>query len=51
MSERAAPVSVEIVATAGATTAPELTLDESAWIDAKHKNKFGQDYPVSAYKR
>jgi plastocyanin len=51
MSERASPVSVEIVAAAGATTAPDLTLDESAWIDAKHKNKFGQEYPAAAYKR
>jgi plastocyanin len=51
LSERASPISAEIVATAGATTAPPLTLDESAWVEALHKNKFGQDYPAAAYKR
>jgi plastocyanin len=49
LSERASPVSAEFTAEAGATLAPELTLDESAWIDARHKNKFGQDYPKSSY--
>ena len=52
LSERASPVSVEITSTAGASTAPELTLDESAWASAQHKNKFGKDYPaIRAYKR
>ena len=51
LSERASPVSVEITSTAGASTAPDLTLDESAWAAAQHKNKFGQDYPAAAYKR
>jgi plastocyanin len=51
VSERAAPVSIEMVSTAGASTAPELVLDESQWIATEHKNKFGQAYPAAAYKR
>jgi plastocyanin len=51
MSERAAPVSVEIVSSAGATTAPEITLDESTWVFLQHKNKYGRDYPAAAYQR
>jgi plastocyanin len=50
VSPRASPVSVEIVTTAGATDAPDLTLDESAWA-AQHKNKYGQDYPAASYQR
>ncbi len=50
-SQRGAPVSGEVIATAGTVEAPVLTLDESSWIDARHKNKFGQDYPAAAYKR
>ena len=49
LSERASPVSVEIAITEGASAAPELRLDESAWVFATHKNKFGQDYPAAAY--
>lgn len=51
ISERAAPVSIEVVSTAGASVAPELVLDESDWVAVQHKNKFGQDYPVASYKR
>jgi plastocyanin len=51
VSQRGAPVSGEVVATAGTVDAPMLTLDESSWIDARHKNKFGQDYPAAAYKQ
>jgi plastocyanin len=51
LSERAEPVSVEVVSTSGATTAPEITLDERAWAFVQHKNKHGQDYPAAAYKR
>jgi plastocyanin len=50
-SERAAPMSIEVVADAGATVAPELTLDESRWVAVQHKNKFGKDYPAAAYKQ
>jgi len=51
MSERAAPVTVEVTSTVGASNAPELTLDESQWAATQHKNKFGKDYPAAAYKR
>lgn len=51
LSERAAAVSVEATSTAGVSTAPELTLDESAWGFVQHKNKFGKDYPAAAYQR
>jgi plastocyanin len=51
VSERAQPVSAEVVTTAGASVAPELVLDESAWVATQHKNKFGQDYPAAAYKK
>jgi plastocyanin len=50
LSERASAVSVEVVAEAGAIVAPDLRLDESGWVSIEHKNKFGQDYPISAYK-
>jgi len=51
MSERAAPVTVEVTSTPGASNVPELTLDESQWAATQHKNKFGKDYPAAAYKR
>lgn len=51
LSERAQPVTAEVTSMAGASAAPELTLDESAWTFSQHKNKFGQDYPAAAYKR
>jgi plastocyanin len=51
VSERAAAVSIELTAAAGATQAPQLTLDESAWMATQHKNKFGKDYPAAAYRR
>lgn len=51
VSERGAPVSGEVIATASTVDAPVLTLDESSWTDGRHKNKFGQEYPAAAYKR
>jgi plastocyanin len=51
VSERAAAVSIEVTAQAGATQAPALTLDESAWLAVQHKNKFGKDYPAANYRR
>ena len=51
LSERAGPVSTEVVSTQGAVVAPAITLDESAWVAVQHKNKFGQDYPPEAYKK
>jgi plastocyanin len=51
MSERASPVTAEVTSGPGASTAPDLTLDESSWVAAKHKNKYGQEYPAAAYKK
>ncbi len=51
LSERVSPVSIEIVATQGAASAPEIRLDESSWKLVPHKNKFGTDYPTAAYPR
>jgi plastocyanin len=51
VSERSSPVSVETTSTQGVSTVPDLTLDESAWAFAEHKNKFGKDYPAAAYQR
>jgi plastocyanin len=50
-SERVSAVSVDVTAEAGATVAPELTLDESRWVAVQHKNKFGKDYPAASYKQ
>lgn len=50
LSERAAAVSVEVTVS-GATTAPALALDESAFVAAPHTNKFGKPYPDAAYKQ
>jgi plastocyanin len=51
VSGRAAPTSGEVIATASTVDGPLLTLDESSWVEARHKNKYGQDYPAAAYKR
>ncbi|HYR43610.1 MAG TPA: hypothetical protein VER98_11340 [Terriglobia bacterium] len=48
-SERAEPASVELAVAASAITAPDLSLDESKFVETPHKNKFGEDYPKSAY--
>jgi plastocyanin len=47
-SERSQPASTEITVTAGAATT-NLSLDESGYVEAPHKNKYGQDYSKSAY--
>jgi plastocyanin len=50
LSERAAPVAVEItVAPAATTQAPPIALDESVAVVAPHLNKFGKPYPKAAY--
>ena len=43
------PATTEITVGANTQTIPELTMDESQGGDTTHKNKFGQDYPKSAY--
>ena len=48
-SERAEPSSVEITAGNTPVNAPDVSLDESKFVEMLHKNKFGQDYPKSAY--
>ncbi len=48
-SERSQPSSVEIEVGAAPDVAPDLALDESRFVETGHKNKFGQDYPKSAY--
>ena len=50
-SERATPTTVEVIVKAGSETVPELKLDESRYVSLPHKNKFGQDYPASAYEK
>ena len=47
-SERSQPSSAELTVTSSAATA-DLTLDESSYMEAPHKNKYGQDYSKSAY--
>lgn len=48
-SERAEPASVEVTVGASTVTPPELSLDESRFVETQHKNKLGQDYPKTAY--
>jgi plastocyanin len=50
LSDRAQAVTAEITSLAGASAAPDLTLDESRFVSATHKNKHGQDYPPESYK-
>jgi plastocyanin len=49
VSERASAVSSELKVGVSATTAPELTLDESQYVGPARKNKYGQDYPKDAW--
>jgi plastocyanin len=48
-SERAEAASIELSVPASTINAPDLSLDESKFVETLHKNKFGQDYPKSAY--
>ena len=48
-SERSQPSSAEITVSEAAFSAPDLTLDESKFVELPHKNKFGQEYPKAAY--
>ena len=50
LSERASAASVDVVVS-GATSAPSLSLDETAFVSAPHTNKFGKPYPDAAYKQ
>lgn len=48
-SERSQPASAEISVGGAAFQAPDLTLDESKFVEMPHKNKLGQDYPKNVY--
>jgi plastocyanin len=50
LSDRAQAVTAEITTLAGASAAPDLSLDESGFVSAAHKNKHGQEYPPESYK-
>lgn len=43
------PSTVEVTVGTDAQNVSDLSLDEPQTADATHKNKFGQDYPKSAY--
>jgi Copper binding proteins, plastocyanin/azurin family len=51
LSERASAASVDATSAAGVATVPEMTLDETSWGFAQHKNKYGKDYPAAAYQK
>ena len=48
-SERSQPVSAEVTVSAGAATLPDLTLDESKAVVVTRTDKFGKEYPKTAY--
>jgi len=48
-SERSQPATTEIIVPASGATSPDLILDESRFAELPHRNKFGLDYPKSAY--
>jgi len=48
-SDRAHPATTELAVSSAATAIPDLTLDESKFVEMPHQNKFGQDYPKTAY--
>lgn len=50
-SERAQASSAEVTVGAAPVAAPGLTLDESKFVEMRHKNKYGQDYPKGAYRQ
>jgi plastocyanin len=43
-SERAQPATAEVTVTQGSAAAPDLSLDESQFVELPHKNKYGRDY-------
>ena len=50
-SERSQPATTEVTVGSASVIPPELTLDESKFVEMRHKNKHGQDYPKDAYAR
>jgi plastocyanin len=43
-SERSTQATAELTVGSSGTTAPDLTLDESHYVELPHKNKHGEDY-------
>jgi hypothetical protein len=50
-SDRATPTTVALTVKTGNESVPDIKLDESQFVSVPHKNKFGQDYPASAYEK
>jgi plastocyanin len=48
-SERAKEAIADVTVSSEATTAPDLALDESKFVELPHKNKYGEEYPKAAY--
>lgn len=48
-SERSEPVATEVTISASSLAIPDLTLDESTYVEAPHMNKYGQPYPPNTY--
>jgi len=44
-SERSIEATAEMTVASSGITAPDLTLDESHYVELPHKNKYGDDYP------
>lgn len=43
-NERSHQATAEVAVVGSGTTAPDLTLDESQYVELPHKNKYGEDY-------
>lgn len=50
-SDRAQPASTEITVGPERASVPDLSLDESNYVELPHKNKFGQDYTKNPYEK
>jgi plastocyanin len=48
-SDRSQPASVDIAVASDNVSVPEITLDESHYVELPHLNKFGQPYPATVY--
>jgi plastocyanin len=48
-SERSQPVTTEVTVESAPVSVRDMTLDETKFVQMPHKNKYGQDYPLSAY--
>jgi len=48
-SDRSQPASTEVTVGPQTTAAPELSLNESNYVESPHKNKYGLDYSKNPY--